>query len=206
VPKQVPISLDTPGLRSTQWTIPSKKTSSADWSGRRGQTEGDYLTKQVALLKDHLGIAVKKPETAAREDEALRLYRSVGGRRRAGKTGPAPKGGMSYKEIGRRLGRSERWAQLAVASAERREAAALAGDQEMFDGSVVALRKFTSSELLDAGFNISAVAHRQGHGPQVLVKHYAKPRRSADRRAADHLGRVVHGDADQRPHETMADA
>jgi hypothetical protein len=63
----------------------------------------------------------------------------------------------------------------------------------IFDGSILALRKFTSSELLDAGFNISMVAQRQGHGPQVLVKHYAKARRSADRKAAEHLGRVVHG-------------
>lgn len=99
---------------------------------------------------------------------------------------------MSYKELGRRLGRSERWAQLAVVSAERREAAAKAGRAEMFDGSILALRKFTSSELLDAGFNLSAVAQRQGHGPQVLVKHYAKRRDSADRKAADHLGRVIH--------------
>ena len=62
----------------------------------------------------------------------------------------------------------------------------------MFDGSILALRKFTSSELLDNGFNISMVAQRQGHGPQVLAKHYAKSRRSAERKAADHLGRVVH--------------
>ena len=153
----------------------------------------DHLTKQVARLKDHLGIAVKRPETAAREDEALALYRSAPGQRRAGRPGPQSKGGMSYRAIGELLGRSERWAQKAVESAQRREAAARSGDHEMFDGSVVALRKFTSSELLDAGFNISAVAHRQGHGPQVLVKHYAKPRRSADRRAAEHLGNVVHG-------------
>jgi hypothetical protein len=64
---------------------------------------------------------------------------------------------------------------------------------KVFDGSVIALRKFTSSELLDAGFNISAVAQRQGHGPQVLIKHYAKGRPSADRRAAEHLARVVYG-------------
>jgi hypothetical protein len=68
-------------------------------------------------------------------------------------------------EIGRRLNRSERWAQLAVASAGRRETAACAGTAEVFDGSIIALRKFTSSELLDAGFNLSAVAQRQGHGP-----------------------------------------
>ena len=62
-----------------------------------------------------------------------------------------------------------------------------------FDGSIVALRKFTSSELLDAGFNLSMVAQRQGHGPQVLTRHYSKSRASADKRAAEHLGRVVHG-------------
>jgi integrase len=155
--------------------------------------EADYLTKQVARLKDHLGIADKRPETIALEDEALRLHRSTPAPRRAGRSGPAPAGGMSYKELGRRLARSERWSQLAVASAERREAAALEGRAEMFDGSIIALRKFTSSELLDAGFNLSAVAQRQGHGPQVLVKHYAKARPSADRKAAEHLGQVVHG-------------
>jgi integrase len=155
--------------------------------------EADYLTKQVARLKDHLGIADKRPGTIALEDDALRLYRSEPASRQAGPSGPAPSGALSYKEIGRRLGRSERWAHLAVASAERREAAAREGRTEMFDGSIIALRKFTSSELLDAGFNLAAVAQRQGHGPQVLVKHYAKARPSADRKAAEHLGQVVHG-------------
>jgi integrase len=154
--------------------------------------DADYVTKQVARLKDHLGIADKRPDTIVREDEALRLYRSEPAPRPAGRSGPALAGGISYKEIGRRLGRSERWAQLAVASAERREAAAKAGTTEVFDGSIIALRKFASSELLDAGFNVSAVAQRQGHGPQVLVKHYAKSRPSADRKAAEHLGQVVH--------------
>jgi integrase len=154
--------------------------------------EADYLTKQVARLKDHLGIADKRPETMALEDEALRLYRSEPAHRRAGQSGPRPSGALSHKELGRRLGRSERWAQLAVASAERREVATLSGTAEMFDGSIIALRKFTSSELLDAGFNLSAVAQRQGHGPQVLVKHYAKARPSADRKAAEYLGHVVH--------------
>lgn len=151
----------------------------------------DYLTRRVAVLKDHLGVADKRPETIAREDEALRLFRERPTPRPAGKTGPAPRGGSSYREIGDRLGRSERWAALAVASAQRREGA-LPLILERFDASIVALRKFTSSELLDAGFNISMVAHRQGHGPQVLMKHYAKSRRSADRRAAEHLGAVVH--------------
>ena len=68
-----------------------------------------------------------------------------------------------------------------------------------FDGSILALRKFTSTELLDAGFNVSMVAQRQGHGPEVLVKHYAKARQSADRKAADHLGRVVHGTRNDTP-------
>lgn len=152
-----------------------------------------YVTKRVGVLKDHLGIATKKPDTIYLEDEALDLHRQKPASRPAGKTGPAPKGGMSFQEIGKRLGRSERWAMLAVASAERREAALARGLKLDFDGSILALRKFTSSELLDAGFNISMVAQRQGHGPQVLIKHYSKSRRSADRKAAEHLGRVVHG-------------
>jgi integrase len=153
----------------------------------------DYLTKQVAVLKEHLGISNKRPETIAREDEALRLFRQDAEHRPQGKTGPALRGGLSYREIGERLGRSTKWAFDAVASAQRREQAAERGAVEAFDGSILALRRFTSSELLDAGFNISMVAQRQGHGPQVLVKHYARSRPSADRKAADHLGRVVHG-------------
>jgi len=151
----------------------------------------DHLTKRVAVLKSHLGIENKKPETVALEAEALKLYRSEP-EPRGSRTGPAPKGGLSFAEIGRRLSRSERWAVMAVANAERREAAG-ARTTPAFDGSVLALRKFTSSELLDAGFSVSAVAQRQGHGPQVLVKHYGKRRKSADRKAAAHLGRVVHG-------------
>ena len=156
----------------------------------------DFVTKRVGVLKEHLGIADKQPETIALEDKALRLYRQKPAGRREQRTGPAPKGGISFREIGERLDRSERWATLAVASAERREAAKSRGLKLRFDGSILALRKFTSSELLDAGFNVSMVAQRQGHGPDVLIKHYSKSRRSADRRAADHLGRVVHG---QRP-------
>jgi hypothetical protein len=154
----------------------------------------DYVTKRVALLKDHLGIADKRPATIALEDEALHLYRQHPAPRTAGKTGPPPRGGMSFAEIGDRLGRSEQWARLAVRSAELREQAENKGERLSFDGSILALRRFTSSELLDAGFNISMVAQRQGHGPQVLVKHYAKKRDSADRKAAEHLGRIVHQD------------
>jgi integrase len=151
-----------------------------------------YVTRQVAVLKDYLGIATKQPETIAREDEALRLFRQQPAPRPPGKPGQAPKGGLSYEEIGRRLGRSTQWARLAVDSALRREGAAAHGPTEFFDGSILALRKFTSSELLDAGFNIAAVAQRQGHAPEVLARHYAKARRSADRKAAAHLGRIVH--------------
>ncbi|MDP9386876.1 MAG: hypothetical protein M3Q48_02840 [Actinomycetota bacterium] len=153
----------------------------------------DYLTRRVARLKLHLGIDQKRPTTVALEDEALRLYREERPLRPTGTRGVAPKGGHSFADIGERLGRSERWASGAVAAALEREAARTRGHSYDFDGSILALRRFTSSELLDAGFNISMVAQRQGHGPQVLTKHYAKGRRSADQKAAEHLGRVVYG-------------
>jgi integrase len=155
----------------------------------------DYVTKRVAVLKEHLGIANKRPSTTALEDEALRLFEQPPDKPASAAAAQSPAGRMSYAAIGRQLGRSERWAALAVASAQRRSAIRSRGDPAMvvFDGSILALRKFTSSELLDAGFNISMVAQRQGHGPLVLVKHYAKARLSADRKAAEHLGRLVHG-------------
>jgi hypothetical protein len=153
----------------------------------------DFLTKRVGVLKGHLGIEDKRPEVLALEEEALRLWRESPPVRRAGKTGPSPSGGLSFREIGLKLGRSERWASMAVKAAERRERAQAIGQKMDFDGSVLALRKFTSSELLDAGFNLSIVAQRQGHGTQVLTRHYAKARASADKKAAEHLGRIVHG-------------
>ena len=154
----------------------------------------DHLTKRVAVLKGYLGIEDKDRDVVALEDEALRLRRSTPPSRPAPRPGPLPGGGLSYREIGAALGRSERWASLAVAAAERREHAQASdrGDLD-FDGSILALRKFTSSELLDAGFNVSVVAQRQGHGTQVLTRHYSKSRASSDKRAAEHLGRVVHG-------------
>jgi integrase len=155
----------------------------------------DHVTKRVALLKEHLGIANKRPATLALEDEALRLLRtSTSSHGHSQRTGHTPARGMSYAAIGRQLGRSDPWAKMAVTSAQRREAASLRGKdtEAAFDGSILALRKFTSSELLDAGFIVSMVAQRQGHGPQVLIKHYAKSRVTADRKAAEHLGRVVH--------------
>lgn len=101
---------------------------------------------------------------------------------------------MSLTDIGKHFGRSQRWAMLAIDAAERSEKAHAAGlGKVAFDGSIIALRKFTSSELLDAGFNTSMVAQRQGRGPQVLARHYSKSRASSDKKAADHLGRVVHG-------------
>ena len=154
----------------------------------------DYFTKRVGVLKGYLGIENKRPEVVTLEEEALRLRRSSPGSRPRGRTGPLPNGGMSLREIGEQLGRSEYWASLAVAAAERREHAAASGRTGLdFDGSILALRKFTSSELLDAGFNVSMVAQRQGHGPQVLTRHYSKSRASSDKRAAEHLGRVIHG-------------
>lgn len=153
----------------------------------------DLLTKQVAVLKGHPGIERKDPKVVALEDEALRVRRSAPTSRPAGTPGLEPGDGMSLREIAATSGRSERWASLAVAAAEQREEARSAGRTNLnFDGSILGLRKFISSELLDAGFNISVVAERQGHGPQVLNRHYSKSRASSDKRAAEHLGQVVH--------------
>jgi integrase len=157
-----------------------------------------FLTRRVGVLKELLGIADKRPETIALEDEALRLYRGTPERRPAGRAGPSPKGAMTYAAIGRRLGRSQRWAALAVVAAERREVAVARGLRLRFDGSVQGLRRFTSTELLDAGFNVSVVAGRQGHSPQVLVEHYSRRRQAEDGRAARHLGRAVHGVSTRR--------
>jgi len=56
----------------------------------------------------------------------------------------------------------------------------------------LALRKWTSSELMDAGFNPAAVSGRQGHTVQVMLHHYSTRRQSADKAAAEHLGARVH--------------
>ena len=68
-----------------------------------------------------------------------------------------------------------------------------------FDATILALRKWTSSELMDAGFNPSAVSDRQGHTVQVMLHHYSRRRRSADRAAADHLGARVYGSTAHPP-------
>jgi hypothetical protein len=62
-----------------------------------------------------------------------------------------------------------------------------------FDATILALRKWTTTELMDAGFNPSTVSGRQGHTVQVMLHLYSARRRSADRAAADHLGQRVHG-------------
>ena len=62
-----------------------------------------------------------------------------------------------------------------------------------FDATILALRKWTSSELMDAGFNPSTVSGRQGHTVQVMLHHYSSRRRSADQAAAAHLGERVLG-------------
>jgi integrase len=142
-------------------------------------TPPDYFTKRVGVLKGYLGIENKRPEVVALENEALRLRRSPPARRPRGRTGPSPNGGLSFREMRQQLGRSTRWPSLAVEAAQRRERAAASGHSGLdFDGSILALRKFTSSELLDAGFKVSMVAQRQGHGPQVLTRHYSKSRAS----------------------------
>ena len=68
-----------------------------------------------------------------------------------------------------------------------------------FDATILALRKWTSSELMDAGFNPSAVSGRQGHTVQVMLHHYSTRRQSADKAAADHLGQRIHGRGTVKP-------
>ncbi len=62
-----------------------------------------------------------------------------------------------------------------------------------FDATILALRKWTTSELMDAGFNPAAVSGRQGHTVQVMLHHYSTRRQSADKAAAEHLGQRIHG-------------
>ena len=121
------------------------------------------------MLKGHLGIEHKDPEVMALEDEALRFRRSTPASHPKGRPVPQPRGGMSLREIG------ETWTQRAMGQPGggfgNDEKAEAAGRTHLnFDGSILGPRKFTSSELLDAGFNISVVAERQGHGPQELTR------------------------------------
>lgn len=61
-----------------------------------------------------------------------------------------------------------------------------------FSATILAMRKWTSTELMDAGFNPAAVSGRQGHTVQVMLNNYSSRRASADQAAADHLGSRVH--------------
>lgn len=65
-------------------------------------------------------------------------------------------------------------------------------DRADFDANILALRKWTSTELMDAGFNPSAVSGRQGHTVQVMLNHYSQRRASADQAAAEHLGSRIY--------------
>jgi hypothetical protein len=62
-----------------------------------------------------------------------------------------------------------------------------------FDATILAPRKWTTSELLDAGSNPAAVSGRQCHTLQVMLHHYSTGRQSADKAAAEHLGQRIHG-------------
>jgi hypothetical protein len=161
-----------------------------------------YATRRLSVLKGHLGVEDNRPATIALEDEALRLRR-FGEVDRTGRRGPRPTDGhaMSYDDVAAALGRTQMWARRACDAALRREQHA--GDALACNVSFNGFRKFTSSELLDAGFNISVVAQRQGHTPVVLAKHYTKARGAARRQAAEHLGRVVHGGANARRSDDM---
>lgn len=64
-----------------------------------------------------------------------------------------------------------------------------------FDANILAMRKWTSTELMDAGFNPTAVSSRQGHTVQVMLNNYSSRRASADQAAADHLGAAVFGES-----------
>ena len=82
----------------------------------------DYFTKRVGVLKGYLGIEDKRPEVVP-----SRMRRSVSATsppppRPHGRTGPLAQRRHVFREIGEQLGRSERWASLAVAAAERRDA------------------------------------------------------------------------------------
>jgi hypothetical protein len=67
------------------------------------------VTKRLQVLKGHLGVEDKRPATIALEEEALRLRRD-GTVDRVGRPGPSPQNGaaMSYDDIGRALGRSQK--------------------------------------------------------------------------------------------------
>lgn len=154
----------------------------------------DYVTKRVALLKEHLGIANKRADTIALEDEALRMYRQP------------PKPGALARLVARlsagcptkRSADSSSAANVGSPSQSRPPGAAKLSRRKVIVRTPCLTARslhFANSRPASCSTpaSTSACAQRQGHGPQVLTKHYAKARRSADRKAAEHLGRVVHG-------------
>lgn len=148
-----------------------------------------WLTKQAGIVKETLGIDDKSPEVREREDEALAMRRERPSDRPYSMTGPRPQG-MSYREIGEAFAKSAQWAMKACQSAERRERAKALGLNLDFNGSILGLRKFTSTELLDAGFSPRAIAEREGNSAQMILKHYADKRKSADAAMRDHMAGV----------------
>ena len=78
-----------------------------------------------------------------------------------------------------------------------RELRAILGlTNESFAASILALRKFTTTEFMNAGFNPSVVSGRRGHTVQVMLSRYSKRRTSADVAAVEHIGCVVFGGAE----------
>jgi hypothetical protein len=153
----------------------------------------DFVTRRVALLKEHLGIANNDRKRSPWRTRHDGCSAPAPGRDHLGSAAapppaecPTPRSASSSGAAN--AGRPSRSPQPCLEKRPVRPR----DDSPPLDGSILALRKFTSSELLDTGFNISLIAQRQGHGPQVLVKHYAKARSSVDRKAAEPLGRVVH--------------
>jgi hypothetical protein len=142
----------------------------------------------------HFGIEYKRLEVMHLEDEALRLRRSPSPRRPPGRPASSPKAGMSLREIDQQLGRSEHWASLAVAAPERREHAAGSGHSG-FDGSILALRKFTSSELLDAGLTSAW----SPSGKDMAPKSSRGTTRSLGHRTSEQRGRTSGAASSTKP-------
>lgn len=101
------------------------------------QPRARLLHRDAAGLRDAAGRAAQEPPRRRRQASRHDRPRGRGASAvppvvmdAAGRqNGPPPAGGMTYREIGAQLGRSVKWAALAVAAAERRETARARGDQ-----------------------------------------------------------------------------
>ena len=122
----------------------------------------DYLTKRVGVLKGYLGIEDKRPESSPSKKrhsacaDCLPHHGRTAGRDHRPAAG-CPSARSADNSVAASAGR--------VLPCGRRtpEHAAESGHTGLdFDGSILTLRKFTSSELLDAGFNVSMVANDKG--------------------------------------------